>query len=281
MTTTEFTPREGSPCHKAMQAIRAHGHRLSREALAVALDVGEEEIDGLLGYPLRVGALSRDEEAGIVWFDIGDGKTASAPIRRATHSSMPGWAPVPGSNAAKALVALKGKGWVRAKELGVLIGASQTSLPGSLARSLEVGLIESDTIGPNRYYFLPSERDATPATAPAPDVSQETAEEPAKPADTPKSEWAIPRIADLLAAAARTPEAPPVPATLPLPPVPAPAPPPKPVELSPESSTEHFDCALYSGGRFVIEIGEQVITLSKRHTIRLINYIDRLATEES
>jgi hypothetical protein len=71
--TTAYTPRSGSSCDKALQAIRSHGQRVSERALAIAMDCEPDEVGQLLGYPIRLGAIKRDRDEVGVWYDEGDG----------------------------------------------------------------------------------------------------------------------------------------------------------------------------------------------------------------
>ncbi len=87
--TTQYKPREGSVCGKALAAIRAHGKRLSEDAIGIAMDLEVGEVASLLAYPLRLGAITRTkDDQGIVWYDEGDDIPPLAP-------PAPAPAPVP------------------------------------------------------------------------------------------------------------------------------------------------------------------------------------------
>lgn len=45
----------------------------------------------------------------------------------------------------------------------------------------------------------------------------------------------------------------------------------------PVRGPDHFECAIFSDGRFVIELGDQVVRLNTDQTDKLVRYIDRLA----
>lgn len=167
-----YQPREGSSCDKALKAIRAHGQRISEEALSVLLDCDLNEVAALLNYPIKLGILKKVREDDVSWFDEGDGVPLVA---------------APATAHVAALAAVKH------------VTRSRTSAQARQA-----------------------EDDAPLVTAPR---------------ETP------------------------------------------PIAAKPD--IEHFACALYSDGRFVIEFGDQKLVLPEHHTIKLVNYVDRLAAEDA
>jgi hypothetical protein len=68
---TEFVPRKGSTGDLALQQLRANG-RMTRAALALAIDKSPDEIRALLKYPIDLGAIRVGGDVGEMWFEVGD-----------------------------------------------------------------------------------------------------------------------------------------------------------------------------------------------------------------
>jgi hypothetical protein len=67
-------PRLGSPVDKAIKALQHAGARIERGALAHAIELDADELDGMLRYGVRVGLLARDETGESVFYALGDGQ---------------------------------------------------------------------------------------------------------------------------------------------------------------------------------------------------------------
>lgn len=61
-----------SPGFRALRMLQEHGQPMSEEALAVGLDVGAEEVGGLLGYPMRIGAIQRSRQGDHYYYRVGN-----------------------------------------------------------------------------------------------------------------------------------------------------------------------------------------------------------------
>lgn len=96
-----MTMTSNSPGNRALTMLKAHGQPMSEQALAVGLDVGAEEVGGLLGYPMRIGAIRRSRVGDHYYYRVGDEIPApevaaarpAAPVRKPVLK--PAMKPVP------------------------------------------------------------------------------------------------------------------------------------------------------------------------------------------
>ena len=94
----QHEPRPGSAGGKALAYLRAHGPT-QHAALATAIEVPEDELEGLLRFPCRMGVLATEERNGVRWWGVGDGKPVDEPL---APPPAPAPAPTPAATHATA-----------------------------------------------------------------------------------------------------------------------------------------------------------------------------------